>query len=412
VVETASPTEAYFKKTITVRLQRRQLELDVAQDLFSGHELDAGSRLLLRSLATPKHEPRSSVLDLGCGYGPIGLGLKLLNPARAVDMVDRDALALDFSRRNAARNGMSDVEVYASLGWSDVRRSDYDLVVSNVPAKAGEGAIRHFLLDAAGHLRPGGMVAVVVIARLDELVRELLVPDAGVELTYEQRAAGYSVYHYQPVRASLPEPSSQGKGEHPDEDALSVYERGRLDLTFGQIRYRVRTAYSLPEFDTLGYHTRLMADQLLTGRRRPGEVLVFNPGQGHLPVLIGKALVPERITLAGRDLLALAYSRDNLTRNEYPADRVRVLHRTAVQPADVDGVDLVVATLKDGQPNAITELELHGALERLRPRGRLIAGGSSTAVTRLEASVAGGGGPLRVIARKRNRRHSVLELGN
>ena len=46
-----------------------------------------------------------------------------------------------------------------------------------------------------------------------------------------------------------------------------------------------------------------MADQLLTGRRRPRAVLVFNPGQGHLPALIGKALAPERITLAGRDLV-------------------------------------------------------------------------------------------------------------
>jgi 16S rRNA G1207 methylase RsmC len=350
------------------------------------------------------------VLDLGCGYGPLGLALKLLHPARAVDMVDRDALALDFSRRNAARNGMADVEVYASLGWSDVRRSDYDLVVSNVPAKAGERAIRHFLLDAGRHLRPDGKVAVVVIARLEELVRGLLVPAAGVELTHQQRAAGYSVYHYQFVRNPLPEPLRKGEGDHPDEDRLSPYERARLDLTFREIRYRMRTAYSLPEFDTLGYHTRLMGDQLLAGRRRPAGVLVFNPGQGHLPVLMGKASAPERIILAGRDLLALAYSRDNLALNGYPADRVRVLHQTAIRPVDLEGVDLVVATLEDGQPNAITEWELRAVLGGLRSPGRLIVGGSSTAVTRLESSVAGSGRPLRVIARKRNRGHSTLEL--
>jgi 16S rRNA G1207 methylase RsmC len=399
-------TDAYFKKTIRVRLQRRQLELDVAHDLFSGHELDAGSRLLLRSLAAPEHEHRSRVLDLGCGYGPIGLALKMLNPARSLDMVDRDALALDFSRSNAARNGLSDVEVYASLGWSQVRRSDYDLVVSNLPAKAGERAIQHFLLDARDHLKPGGTVAVVVIARLDELVRRLLVPGAGVELTHEQRAAGYSVYHYR-FGGQPPE----APGDRLDEDALSVYERARLDWYFGDIRYRLRTAYSLPEFDTLGYQTRLMADQLLTGRRRPRAVLVFNPGQGHLPALIGKALAPERITLAGRDLLALAYSRDNLARNDYPGDRIRLLHQTAIQPNDVEGVDLVVATLKDGQPNAISELELGAALDGLLPAGRVIVGGSSTAVTRLEASVTGGSRRLKVIARKRNRGHSAMEIG-
>ena len=96
--------------------------------------------------------------------------------------------------------------------------------------------------------------------------------------------------------------------------------------------------------------------------------------------------------------------------NGYPAERVLLRHQTTVLPADVEGVDLLVAALRDGQPNAITEHELGSALAVLRPPGRVILGGSSTAVTRLESRL-GGIGPLRIIARKRNRGHSVLEAG-
>ena len=377
----------------------------MAQDLFSGHDLDAGTRLLLRTLATPEHERRLRVLDLGSGYGPLGLGLKLLNPAREVEMVDRDALAVEYSRRNAERNRMSGVDVHAGLGWSGVRGRELDLVVSNLPAKAGDRAIRHFLLDGKAHLKPSGMVAVVVIARLHELVEGILVPEAGVEVVHRQRAAGYSVFHYGfSSEGPLPGPSS-GDGA-----PLGVYKRASLELAFDDIRYGLRTVYSLPEFDTLAYHTRLMAGQLLDGRRRPRHVLVFNPGQGHLPVLIGRAFSPDRITLAGRDLLSLANAGASLAGNGYPAERVLLRHQTTVLPADVEGVDLLVAVLRDGQPNAITEHELGSALAVLRPPARVIVGGSSTAVTRLESRL-GGIGPLRIIARKRNRGHSVLEAG-
>jgi 16S rRNA G1207 methylase RsmC len=407
VVTRASPADPHFKKSISVRIQRRQLELDVAQDLFSGHDLDAGTRLLLRTLATPEHERRLRVLDLGSGYGPLGLGLKLLNPAREVEMVDRDALAVEYSRRNAERNRMSAVDVHAGLGWSGVRSRDLDLVVSNLPAKAGDRAIRHFLLDGKTHLKLGGLVAVVVIARLHQLVEGILVPEAGVEVVHRQRAAGYSVFHYGfSSGGSLAAPSS-GEGV---QDPFGVYERASLELAFDDIRYGLRTVYSLPEFDTLAYHTRLMAGQLLDGRRRPRHVLVFNPGQGHLPVLIGRAFSPDRITLAGRDLLSLTNAGANLAGNGYPAERVLLRHQTTVLPADVEGVDLLVAALRDGQPNAITEHELGSALAVLRPPARVIVGGSSTAVTRLESRL-GGIGPLRIIARKRNRGHSVLEAG-
>jgi 16S rRNA G1207 methylase RsmC len=400
-VATKTPSgDPYYKKTIAVRLHGRELHLDVAYDLFSGHDIDAGTRLLLRTLATPEHENRSSVIDLGCGYGPLGLGLKLLVPTRSLDMVDRDALALAYSRRNAERNGMRDARVYASLGWSDVQGDGFDLAVSNIPAKAGERAIRHFLLDARQHLKPSGLVAIVVIARLDELVRGVLTESDEVQVSFSRRSGGYSVYHFGFSPDANPAPPA---------DPLGFFERGRLEVRFGDLVYEVRTAYSLPEFDTLGYHTELIAERLLELRRPPRHLVVFNPGQGHLPVLAWRHLEPERVTLAGRDLLALRYSEANSVANGCPAERIETLHEVSVRPGDVEDVDLALAVLTERQPAAVAEFEVRALTSGLRRAGRLLVAGSSTAITRLESAFARDRA-MRIVGRKRNKGHSLLEL--
>jgi 16S rRNA (guanine1207-N2)-methyltransferase len=400
------PTDPHLKKTITVRISGHELKLEVAHDLFSGHDLDRGSRLLLRSLTSPDHQDLRRVVDLGCGYGPLGLALKKLNPARVVDMVDRDALALTYARRNAELNQMAGVDVYASLGWSGVRGRDYDLAVSNVPAKAGDRAIRHFLLGARDHLRPGGMAVVVVIARIDGLVRDTLIGEEGVEVLHRSEGTSHVVYHYRFQAASSPaEPAGRASG-----DELDVYERGTPEIAVDGVRYRLHTAYSLPEFDTLGYQTKLLAQRLLTRPRGIRQVLVFNPGQGHAPVLAWRLFGPDRITLVDRDLLALSYSMQNMIRNGCPPDRLQVLHQTAVRPEDVEGSQLAICVLRDGQPAVLTEAELQGVVAGLRPRGRLVAAGRSTSVTRLETRLIRDGGSFRMVARKRNKGFSVLDL--
>ena len=163
-----SQPDPHYKKTVTLEHGGRRLALRVAQELFSSHEVDVGTRLLLRTLGGPEHRGHRLVLDLGCGYGPLGLGLAAAEAGRTVHLVDRDALAVEYTLQNAAANGLDGVQAYGSLGYADVRASGFDLIVSNVPAKAGPPVVEHFLLDAAGVLAPGGLVAVVVIASLQD----------------------------------------------------------------------------------------------------------------------------------------------------------------------------------------------------------------------------------------------------
>jgi 16S rRNA (guanine1207-N2)-methyltransferase len=395
----------HFKKTVTLDHEGRRLELRVAQDLFSSHEVDVGTRLLLRTLAGPEHDGRRLVLDLGCGYGPLGLGLRAAVPDRLVHLVDRDALAVEYSRENAAANRLDGVEVYPSLGYADVRAAGFDLVASNIPAKAGAPVVERLLLGGAGLLAPGGLVAVVVIAPLREPVAALLDGSPQVEVVFRRATASYAVLHYRfrgpPPAAGPADPAAE----------LAVYERQQVSVSHGGVAVRLRTAWGLPEFDSLGFTTRLVADAALRpGGRPPETALVLHPGQGWLPCLLWAAARPGRLRLVDRDLLALRVSRANLAANGCPPEQVRLDHRVDPDPAWLGDADLVVAVLRPKEPPEATAATVRRLVAEV-PRGaRVVLGASSTAVTRGLAALDAAKLPFRTLERRRAKGSSAVVL--
>jgi 16S rRNA (guanine1207-N2)-methyltransferase len=168
-------TDAYFHKTVTFRAGKNNLKFRTSQALFSSFDIDTGTRFLLRSIADAGYRPQQ-VLDLGCGYGPIGLTLKRLFRESTVHMVDRDALAVDYARQNAELNGINDVEIYGSLGYDDIKRNDFDLVAANIPGKAAPVVMEYLLKEARHYLAPSGLMSIVVVALklcLDATVRAM-----------------------------------------------------------------------------------------------------------------------------------------------------------------------------------------------------------------------------------------------
>ena len=395
----------HFKKTVTLDHGGRRLELRVAQELFSSHEVDVGTRLLLRTLAGPEHGARRLVLDLGCGYGPLGLGLRAAAADRLVHLVDRDALAVAYSRENAAANHLDGVEAYASLGYADVRAAGFDLVVSNIPAKAGAPVIEQLLLGGAGLLAPGGLVAVVVIAPLRDQVAAVLEGSPRVEVAFRRATASYAVFHYRfrgPMAAAGP--ADPGPG-------LGVYERQQASVAHGGVAVRLRTAWGLPEFDSLAFPTRLVADALpQPGSRPSGTALVLHPGQGWLPCLLWAAARPGRLRLVDRDLLALRVSQANLVVNGCPPERVDLGHRVDPDPEDLRDADLVVAMLRPKEPPEATAATVRRLVAEAPAGARVVLGGSSTAVTRGLAALDAAKLPFRTLDRRRAKGSSAVVL--
>jgi 16S rRNA G1207 methylase RsmC len=145
--------------------------------LFSPREVDEGTRLLLQQVEV---NAADDCLDLGCGYGPIGLALAALAPRGRTLMVDKDFVAVDFSNRNARLNRLANVRAQLSNGFNQIDPSlDFDLIASNIPAKVGKEALSLYLHDARARLRPGGRLYVVTINGLRQFMKRNLIEVFG-----------------------------------------------------------------------------------------------------------------------------------------------------------------------------------------------------------------------------------------
>jgi len=139
--------------------------------LFSPREIDEGTRLMLNYIEV---EPDSDILDLGCGYGPLGVCLARQAPGGKTLMVDKDFVAIDYSRKNIQGNGLANAEALLSNGLAQVGERQFDRVVSNIPAKVGKELLWLMLHDAKRHLRPEGRIYVVTINGLREFMAKNL----------------------------------------------------------------------------------------------------------------------------------------------------------------------------------------------------------------------------------------------
>ena len=159
---------------VTIEVGDRQLVLVSRHGLFSARSLDEGTALLLRELESLP--PRLRVLDLGCGYGAIGLTLAARWPTSRVDLVDSDIRAVDATTENISRVGLSNASVILSDGLCELRdrAGGYDLVVSNLPAQAGNDAIDQLLLDAHDALDASGLLVLVVVNGLRRYLQRRL----------------------------------------------------------------------------------------------------------------------------------------------------------------------------------------------------------------------------------------------
>lgn len=153
----------------TERLRDRDFTFHSRWGLFSPRAVDEGTRLLIDRLEIGAAD---RCLDLGCGYGAVGLAMAALAPEGQTWMVDRDFLAVEYARANAERNGLANCRALLSDGFSAVPEDErFDIVASNLPAKAGNEAYYILFADARQHLAPGGRLYVVTLSGVRRFVQ-------------------------------------------------------------------------------------------------------------------------------------------------------------------------------------------------------------------------------------------------
>lgn len=152
-----------WREDIVFSEQLRQVDLRFCSTwgIFSPRSVDEGTRLLLDYI---KIDESANCIDLGCGYGPIGLTLATLAPGGTTHMIDKDFVAVEYAQKNADNNSIGNTSIYLSNGFSHVPDSArFDLVTSNLPAKVGKEMLYLYFDDALRRMTPGAAFYVVTV---------------------------------------------------------------------------------------------------------------------------------------------------------------------------------------------------------------------------------------------------------
>lgn len=128
--------------------------------VFSKRTVDFGTQLLVEAFVEPGVS--GELLDLGCGYGPIGLALARELPKRKVVMVDVNDRAVSLAQKNAQKNAVTNVEIKQSDGFQNVSGDSFSAVITNPPIRAGKELIYSFFKESVDRLTVGGELWIVI----------------------------------------------------------------------------------------------------------------------------------------------------------------------------------------------------------------------------------------------------------
>lgn len=159
--------EPYFAERPHARPDRRELRFLYRGDLlsfvvdsgvFASQRLDPGTALLIENMIV---RPTDRVLDVGCGWGPVGVAAARAAPEGRVILVDVNRRAARLARLNLERNRVTNAEVRVGSLYAPVDGETFDLIVSNPPYRAGRPLVLALLEGARPHLAPGGRLLLV-----------------------------------------------------------------------------------------------------------------------------------------------------------------------------------------------------------------------------------------------------------
>jgi 16S rRNA (guanine1207-N2)-methyltransferase len=153
------PESQHNRKMIEEKLRGHNYRFISDAGVFSKNGVDYGSKVMVEAMDIPIG---SSVLDVGCGYGPIGFAAARLAQDGHVTMVDVNSRAVALAKENAQLNGIANVSIMESDLFASVEGQQFDVIVTNPPIRAGKETVHSIFVQAYEHLRIGGALWVVI----------------------------------------------------------------------------------------------------------------------------------------------------------------------------------------------------------------------------------------------------------
>jgi 16S rRNA G1207 methylase RsmC len=148
---------------IHTNLRGIPFEFLTASGVFSKKRVDLGTRLLIESMILPE---KGNVLDVGCGYGAVGIAAATFNPNLHVVMVDVNSRAVWLAKKNIEINHVKNVEVKRGNLYEPFKGLTFNCILSNPPVSAGMKTLKAIIFGASEHLAVNGLFQMVIKSKI------------------------------------------------------------------------------------------------------------------------------------------------------------------------------------------------------------------------------------------------------
>lgn len=188
---TAQPASLSQPEIYEDTLRGLPLKFWTDRGVFSRGHTDTGSAELIEAMDVSGAQ---RILDLGCGYGVIGIVAAKLAPQAHVVMTDPNERAVKLAEQNLSTNQVDNAEVRVGEGFTPVADERFDVILTNPPIRAGNAVVFALIADAAAHMEPGGRLYLVARTKqgAKTLAKEMARHFAEVEQVGQ--GSGFRVY--------------------------------------------------------------------------------------------------------------------------------------------------------------------------------------------------------------------------
>jgi 16S rRNA (guanine1207-N2)-methyltransferase len=168
----SKPSEHYFSSApkctdrfgiIHATLLGRNFEFLTSSSVFSKRRVDLGTHVLIDAMVLPE---KGSVLDIGCGYGAVGIAAAASNPNLHVVLTDVNIRAVRLTKQNLEANGISNAEARYGYLYEPVEKMFFDCILSNPPVSAGMDTVRAIIAGAPNVLSECGTFQMVIRSKI------------------------------------------------------------------------------------------------------------------------------------------------------------------------------------------------------------------------------------------------------
>lgn len=175
---------------VRTNLRSKSFEFLTASSVFSKRKVDNGTRLLIESMVLPES---GCVLDIGCGYGAVGIAVAKFNPKLHVVMTDVNARAVRLAKKNLALNRVINGEVRFGFLYEPVGDLQFNCVLSNPPVSAGMETVKAIVMGAPKVMAPGASFQMVIRSKIGAKILPALFTETFCNCGVVARESGFRV---------------------------------------------------------------------------------------------------------------------------------------------------------------------------------------------------------------------------